>query len=219
MLNTLTFDTLQRKAPSIFSENSAERTSTKYQHISTLKVIEGLMNEGFVPTWADQSQSRLVSKKAYAKHMIRFRRLDARANEHQLFPEIVLINSHDGLSSYRLLAGVYRIVCSNGLVAGHSYDEIRVRHQGNIMRDVIEGTYTVIDNAHKMMDAANQMTAIELNADEKHYLAESAHMLRFEDNNELAEAVKPERLLAPRRREDANRNDLFTVFNVIVNNN
>ncbi len=137
MINALNLETLQRKVPSIFSEDSAERTSDKYQHISTFKIIEGLMKEGFVPTWATQSGSRLENKKGYAKHMIRFRHQEAKLALNQLFPEIVLINSHDGLSSYRLMSGVYRLVCSNGLVAGYSYGDIRVRHQGNIMHDVI----------------------------------------------------------------------------------
>ncbi len=37
-----------------------------------------------------------------------------------LYPELVLVNSHDGLSSYHLIAGVFRLTRSNGLVAGHS---------------------------------------------------------------------------------------------------
>ena len=140
MSNFITLDTLQRKAPSIFTEDSADRTSEKYQHISTSTIINGLMQEGFFPTWVGQSNSRLANKKAYSKHMIRFRHRDTKPSFSQLFPELVLVNSHDGLSSYRLNAGLFRLVCSNGLVAGHSYDEIRVRHQGDIVNNVIEGT-------------------------------------------------------------------------------
>jgi hypothetical protein len=54
MFNTLSLETLQRKVPSIFTDGSAERTSNKYQPISTARVIDGLLGEGFMPTWAAQ---------------------------------------------------------------------------------------------------------------------------------------------------------------------
>ena len=109
MSNFLTIDNLYRKAPSIFSQGSSERTSDKYQHISTLDLIEQLEKEGFRPTVVKQSNSRLESKKSFAKHCVRFRHVDTKPSASHLFPELVLINSHDGLSSYRLYAGLYRL--------------------------------------------------------------------------------------------------------------
>ena len=217
MSNFITLNTLQRKAPSIFTEDSADRTSEKYQHISTSTIINGLMQEGFFPTWVGQSNCRLANKKAYAKHMIRFRHRDTKPSFSQLFPELVLVNSHDGLSSYRLNAGLFRLVCSNGLVAGHSYDEIRVRHQGDIVNNVIEGTYRIIENTQAMIESAEQMASIDLNKEEKDIFVEAAHTLRFEDSA-IGEAIAPEKLLKPRRLEDMRSNDLFTVFNVIQEN-
>lgn len=217
MSNFLTIDNLHCKAPSIFTQDSAERTSDKYQHISTLSVIQGLMNEGFLPTWAGQSNCRLKSKTAFTKHMIRFRHRDVKPSFSSLFPELVLVNSHDGLSSYRLNAGLFRLICSNGLIAGHSYDEIRVRHQGDIVGNVIEGTYKIIENTQQMLESAQQMTAITLDAREKQIFAESAHEIRFEDG-ETGEAISADKFLKLRRREEANANDLFTVFNIVQEN-
>ncbi len=216
MFNTLSLEMLQRQAPSIFSENSAERTSDRYQHISTFKVIEGLIKEGFLPTWAAQSQCRDTNNLVYTKHTLRFRHHNARPTSSGLYPEIVLTNSHDGLSSYRLMAGVYRIVCANGLIAGNSYDEIRVRHQGDIVREVIEGTYTVIENSQKMVKSTSQMSMIELNYDEKIAFAEEAHTLRFKDS-ETGKNIDPAKLLMPRRNADIGA-DLFSVFNVVQEN-
>lgn len=217
MSNFLTVDDLYRKAPSIFTLESAERTSDKYQHISTLSVIDGLMSEGFYPTWVSQSNCRLEVKKAYTKHMIRFRHRDTKPSFTQLFPELILVNSHDGLSSYRLNAGVFRLVCSNGLVAGHTYEEMRVRHQGDIVGNVIEGSYKIIENSNLMVESAQKMASIRLDEQEKQLFAEAAHTLRFEDS-EVGDAIKPMKLLAPRRREEVNANDLFTVFNVVQEN-
>jgi len=150
--------------------------------------------------------------------MLRFRHVDAQPTVSGLYPEIILINSHDGLSSYRLMAGIYRVVCSNGLIAGTSYDEIRIRHQGDIMGEIIDGTYRVIETSKKMISLAEQMSSITLSLPERVIFAEAAHSIRFDDNNSVGGGIEPSKLLAPRRYAETNKNDLFTVFNVVQEN-
>src|SRR3546814_3036217 len=45
--------------------------------------------------------------------------------------EIILLNSHDGTSSYQMLAGMFRFVCQNGLVCGDTVADVRVPHKGD----------------------------------------------------------------------------------------
>ena len=78
MFSSISLDTLKKKVPSVFTEASSSQTSDKYKHISTANVVHGLLNEGFVPTWATQCRTRLADKKAYTKHMLRFRHVNAR---------------------------------------------------------------------------------------------------------------------------------------------
>jgi hypothetical protein len=47
----------------------------------------------------------------------------------QQVPEIILLNSHDGSSSYQMLPGYFRAICTNGLVCGQSFGEVRVPHR------------------------------------------------------------------------------------------
>lgn len=211
MSQFIQLETLHKKVPSIFTEGGSQNTSHQYQSISTFKVMEALMKEGFYPTKAYQSGSRIQENAPFKKHMVRFRHIDAKPSFSEVFPELVLINSHDGLSSYRLNAGLYRLVCSNGLVAGNTYDEVRVRHQGDIIGNVIEGTYTIVNTTHRMLEAVESMKSIQLTTDEKIHFAEAAHQLRFD------ESINPHHLLSARRRQDVN-NDLFSVFNVIQEN-
>jgi len=137
----LSMDQLARVVPSLYTQEGYEKTSNRYQPISTAMVVEKLMSEGFYPTKAYQTCSRTQEKRMFSKHMIRFRRYDFNYATPDYFPEIVLINSHDGLSSYRLMAGLYRLVCSNGLIVGSEYGEVRVKHSGNIIDNVIGGTF------------------------------------------------------------------------------
>ncbi len=217
MFNTLNTERLKQITPSVFTENSAQGTSDKYQHISTAKIVDALLTEGFMPTQATQCNCRKSDNKAYTKHLLRFRHTDARPTPSGLYPEIVLINSHDGLSSYRLMAGIYRIVCSNGLVAGNFYNEIRVRHQGNIVNEVIEGSYSVIEDSRKMIESAEKMSSIKLSIQEKIAFAEATHAIRF-DNSPVSDSIDPSKLLTPRRFEEMNKDDLFTLFNVAQEN-
>ncbi len=218
MLNALTLETLQHRAPSIFSKSSAASTSDKYQHISTIDVIERLKDKGFLPTFATQNHCRLESKEDFTKHMIRFRHQDTQPTVGGLFPELVLTNSHDGLSSYRLDAGLYRLVCSNGMVAGNKYSVVRVRHQGNVVDNVIEGTYDVIETAHKLLEVANKMESIPLTVKEQIAFAETAHEVRFDEKSEISKAIEPRQLLEPRRYAEMGKHDLFTIFNIIQEN-
>lgn len=216
----LSMDAIRAYAPSVFTTSGAESVSSKYQHISTNEVIEGLMREGFMPVLATQSRSRIQEKKAFAKHMIRFRHVDAAQTPELggLIPELVLVNSHDGLSSYRLMAGLFRLVCTNGLVAGETFKEVRVRHQGNIIHNVIEGTYEVMNETRKMLDRAENMGSIILNNDEKQIFAETVHQLRFDGQSVEESGIKPEQFLSARRYQENGKNDLFTVFNVAQEN-
>ena len=107
-------------------------------------MLRGLRKEGFEPFMVAQGASRVEGKSEFTKHMIRMRH----AGQVQTRPEaneIILINSHDGASSYQMLAGMFRFVCCNGLVVGDVADDIRIPHKGNIQGEVIEGAFRVLD--------------------------------------------------------------------------
>lgn len=228
----LTDADLQHYAPSVFTATrNHDTTSDRYTHIPTLAVIDGLRKEGFVPVKAMQCKVRSAHKRDYTKHMLRFRHVNANPTNTQggLVPEIVLVNSHDGLSSYQLMAGIFRIVCANGLVAGDMYDAIKVRHKGDIVHNVIEASYSIVEQTSRMLQAGEQMGAISLQPDEAHILATAAHQLVFTpdsvdpvtgetvEGDVRGKAITVDALLRPRREDDTKR-DLFTTFNVIQEN-
>ena len=96
---------LKRVAPSIYAETAYSGMSTRYSFIPTSQVIAALRKEGWQPVRAIQSRVRDEGKKGYQKHMVRFRHVDALAGNRPLVvgdthPEVVLVNGHDGSSSY-----------------------------------------------------------------------------------------------------------------------
>ena len=219
MIHSISIENLKRITPSIFTTEGAAGTSDKYKHISTIEVVNGLIAEGFMPVKAMQSRTRIANKAPFTKHMLRFRHVSSVPTVGGLFPELVLVNSHDGLSSYRLMAGLYRLVCSNGLVAGDTFKEVRVRHQGDVIGNVIEGTYEVMKEANTLLTHADYMSGVMLSQPEKEIFADAVHQLRFDGDETLTkEAIKPEQFLRPRRYQEKGKDDLFTVFNVVQEN-
>ena len=206
---------LRALVPAAFAVDAHASRSQRYAYIPTATIIEQMIESGFHPTYAAQSGSKEEDANGHAKHMIRFRRGQPTALNESV-PEVVLINSHDGSSSYQLVAGIYRLVCLNGLVVGHDYRSVNVRHSGNAARQVIEGSFEVIDQAARALPRIEQMQHMLLTQDERMMLAISAHQLRF-SNSEVGQSIPAARLLEARRPGDHGR-DLWSTLNVVQEN-
>jgi hypothetical protein len=227
--NALTIDSLRSIVPSAFALAPHESRSSRYTYIPTSEVIAGLMAEGFQPFKAAQGGSRVAGKADFTKHMIRFRHADSINVVGGNVPEVVLINSHDGTSAYKLLSGIFRIVCTNGLVVcDRNMGELSVPHKGNIVNQVIEGSFQIIDDSRKALGTIDAWRGLQLTAGEQNVFAEAAHTLRFGDAEGVADTpITASQLLTPRRSEDRADGgtswsrpapDLYRTLNVVQEN-
>ncbi len=200
---------IQRVAPSIFAEAPHESRSERYSYIPTAAVLTELRREGFQPFMVCQTRVRDEGKREHTKHMLRLRHASqingAEANE------IVLLNSHDGTSSYQMLAGMFRFVCSNGLVCGDTVADVRVPHKGDVAGHVIEGAYEVLHGFERAQESRDAMQAITLDSGEAEVFARAALSLKYDDPDKPA-PITESQVLAPRRFDDR-RPDLWSVFN------
>lgn len=83
------------------------------------------------------------------------------AKNDELNPEIIIKNSYDGSLQVNILAGAFRLVCSNGLVIGLTLDKKSFKHNvNNINLDnidaqiekTIEKTYNLADDFEMLSD-------------------------------------------------------------------
>jgi hypothetical protein len=219
----LSEEALRKFVPSLYAEAPHDSRSERYAYIPSIAVMAGLQKEGFLPVAARQSNPRDEGRREHTKHMVRFRyQGTSLLAVGDTVPEIVLVNSHDGTSSYNLMAGLFRLVCLNGMVVNAgNIANVRVQHSGKsekIVQDVIEGAYTVLSESVKALDAPKNWSQLQLTHGEREILAEGAHTLRFADAEGNVETpIKPTQLLVPRRYAD-NPKDLWTTFNVIQEN-
>jgi len=209
----LSDDQIRRVAPSIFADGKHESRSERYTYIPTIDVLRGLRNEGFQPFMVCQTRVRDQDKREFTKHLIRMRPASEITGED--VNEIILLNSHDGSSGFQLLGGVYRFVCQNGMVAGETIGEVRVPHRGNIVQNVINGAFDVLDGFDLIREQKDSMRAVTLTRDEQHAFARSALALRYDPTDAEAPAPITESQLLNVRRFEDRRDDLWTVFNRI----
>ncbi len=131
--------------------------------------------------------------------------------------EIILINSHDGASSYQMMAGLFRYICHNGLVVGDVFEDIRIAHKGDVKGEVIEGAFRVLEEFEKVEQHADAMKALPLEPREEMAFATAALALRFgersveETGGHRPAPVTAEQLNEARRIEDT-AHDLWTTY-------
>lgn len=227
----LSLEDIQHVAPSVFAQEPWERMSDNYRFIPTIDVVKGLIDNGFQPVSAKQSRTRIEGKQDFTKHILRFRHADAHnaiqefrqrntdlANAPEV-PEIVLLNSHDGGSSYQISLGIFRLICLNGLlVSSGMTQDIKVRHSGHedIVGQVIEGSYKIIEDAPKHVAQIEDWKRLTLDTKEQEIMAEAALEVRGTTLD-----ISPDSLLSARRYGDDGvngRRDLWRTMNTIQEN-
>lgn len=197
----------------IHAENASETTSARYVFVPTTKIIEDMGSLGWVPSKTQVVKTRNVQRQGFQKHLIRFRNETATINGKD-YLEIILINSHDGSSAIRLSLGVYRLVCSNGLVSGSTFESVSVRHTGYCLEKLEKGVSQVLEGAQHLVATIDKMKGFNLNPTEIGKLLSASIALRLPES---ATPVDLDAVNLIRRNEDAS-SDLWTVFNRIQEN-
>lgn len=210
----LTEDQMARMAPSIFAETPSHDVSNRYQFIPTINVVRNLQHEGWFPTKVQECRVRSDENRGFQKHLIRFSRKEMILNGERI--ELVLVNSHNRTAAYQLMVGVYRLICSNGLIVGDTFNKVSVKHINFDPNEIIEASFQIAENASQISDSLNEMKAIDLTQPERKIYAESAALVLYDDLKDCP--FDSDKLLRPKRYQDHNRNDLWHTFNIVQEN-
>ena len=199
-----------------------------------MKVVDDLRKLGYECVDAKQVKARKKSTNGYQKHMLTFEHPDYKIDqvkeveiadgktETQIqkpteYPQLLLTNSHDGGNAFTLSAGIFRLVCSNGLVIKtEDYGSARLVHKGYsfdaVRKLVNEFNVTITE----VLEKVTAMKKVQLTKEQQIQFAKKAALLRFtaksynEDN--IEDVVQLDDLLHAERPEDKG-NGLYEVFN------
>ena len=205
---SLTLDQIKQAAPSVFTTTKASHLTDKYVQTPTSRVVEDLMNLGWQVTKAQEVKSKKY--KGHQKHMVVFRHPDITikgANGDDAFPQILLTNSHDGKAAFNFRVGIFRLVCSNGLVVSDAeFNNLSIRHINYTFETLQTKINEVIEKLPGLVQKINLFKSKTLTQEQMTDFANKAAALR---NKQVINAIE---LLQSTRTQDEG-NDLWVVFN------
>lgn len=220
----LTLDQIRSVAPAVFAMEAHDSRGPRYAYVPTIRPLETLLSAGWQVWECAQQRSRTADRDPYTKHMLRLRHPDKFGGGspslhivHQGVPEVVIINGHDGSAAYRLTAGFFRFVCTNGLMVGTTMGSMVVRHTvGPQTSDevLLAGEKTITEKFPLVMAQVDALQAKKAHWEMERQLAKIAMKARYGDT------VAPfplEDLLNRRRPEDKDPT-LWNALNVVQEN-
>lgn len=199
--------------------------SDKYIQANTMTVVEDLAKLGWFPVQAKQCRNKKNSAGIRSFHMLAFQNPDVKITKTldngekivDTYPRIILTNSHDGFNSFKFMVGLFRLVCSNGLVVcNNQMVDMSIRHINYDFEELRRIVASAIEQVPGIVNTMNEMRTIMLTDEQKTALATEVVKIRKgveDDENYIVDAEVVEDILTPVRNED-NGNDLWTIFNI-----
>lgn len=219
-----TLDELRQHVPAAFATRAALGVSEKYSFVPTDEIITNIMDLG----WELQSAKQVGADES-SRHMIRFTNPKLGLMDlvkDKVRPQIILDNSHNRGSSTLIHMGLFRLICTNGLVVAMPgmFTSIKFKHMGVDRTELQRTLSSVAEQYPKIGEHITTMQEISMNQDAREEFAIKAiarrepHMFIKDDGTIDVSAVtastNPLEIIKPIRGEDEARN-LWNVFNVV----
>ncbi|MCI0537974.1 MAG: DUF945 domain-containing protein [Verrucomicrobiales bacterium] len=209
-------DTLRSRAPSIFASGPMHGVSRRYTFVPTARIVSGLRELDWVPVDVEEQRIRQEARRGFQKHLLRFRLATQMETLDEWNVELVLVNSHDAGCAYQLHAGIYRRICSNGLVLSQgSFAALRFRHAGLEPEQLVQASMRLIEFMPRAGELVQKFQRRVLDAWESLRFAQQALLLRYPSGVEAP--VEADTLLKARRTEDEGTNLWLTMNRVQEN--
>ena len=212
-IESISKEQVKQVAPSVFTKTGSSNVSEKYSHIPTERVMDDMSALGWNVVDAKEIKAR--KNQGFQKHMLVFANPEIIINGNDgdtVFPRILLTNSHDGKNAFTFKAGLFRLVCSNGLViADEQFGEMKIRHMGYDFEALQSLITEMVEKLPLTVESMNRFKNKQLSEEQKQKFALEALGLRFDTENKTFNVNE---FLTPTRKEDEG-SDLWSVFNLV----
>lgn len=222
----LTEDEIRQRCPLVFATSPTNsKVSEKYTVANTYTVIQDMEKLGWKVVRAAQRRATKKSSGRFSYHMVALQNPDIKITKQvdggeeivECFPQIILTNSHDGLSCFQFRVGLYRCICSNGLVISDAeLSEFKIRHIYYSFENLRAVVGRILEALPSKVERMSQMSNVLLSEDQKLDFAKKALSIRKgvkEEELQMDEETYKD-LLTPVRKEDEG-SSLWNVYNVL----
>ena len=215
----LTKDQIRNSSPLVFADAPTNPdVSDKYLFVNTETIIDDLEKLGWLPVQAAQRKSRKKEGTIFSKHMVAFQNPDIKITSKDgddAYPRILLTNSHDGMQAFKFSVGIFRLVCSNGLVvADEQFSDFKIKHKGYTFEELRNVVRQAVEDLPNRVQVMNDMKNRILTEEEKRKMALDAMLIRAGVKELQYDEETIDDILDPKRDADKG-DDLWRVFNVI----
>ena len=215
----LTKEQIRNSSPLVFADAPTNPdVSDKYLFVNTETIIDDLEKLGWLPVQAAQRKSRKAGGTIFSKHMVAFQNPDIQITSkdgEDAYPRILLTNSHDGMQAFKFSVGIFRLVCSNGLVvADEQFSDFKIKHKGYTFGELRNVVKQAVEDLPNRVQVMNDMKNRILTEDEKRKLALDAMLIRAGVKTLDYDEETITDILDPKRDADKG-DDLWRVFNVV----
>jgi hypothetical protein len=212
----LTESQIRETAKSIFTTTGAPNTSNKYSHIPTNQIIQDMEKLGWGVV--DAKQVRARKGDGYQKHLVVFRNNNIvieGTDGDSVYPQVLLTNSHDGKNAFTFTAGLFRMVCENGLViCSKEFENLKIRHYGYNFEELTNVINAMVEKLPLTVESMNRFKTKQLRKEQIFEFAKKAAAIRFGADQLENITINYSALVTPTRPEDKG-DDLWSVFNVV----
>ena len=215
-MNQLSMEQIRTMAPQAFATQAKPGLSDKYLFLPTSQIIEDMSRLGWKVSAAKSSKYRNKDLQDYGTHFIGFFHPDIYIRDAQgeieAYPQVVVFNSHSGRGSFKFELGIFRLICSNGMVVKSTdLGSFQLRHKGYTFEQLQVLIGEAVERMPQLVGRINTFGQRIMSPEEQLAFAQQAFSLR--SDRQLTEADLAE-LLEPRRVQDRG-DSLWLVLNRI----
>jgi len=221
-IKILSLEQAKEKAPAIFATKPADYINlNRYKFTPTTDIINHMDTLGWKLTNAKQSNTKIPLRQNFGVHITEFQHPELYIKNAEggieARPTVVLLNSHDGSRPINFEMGLFRLVCSNGLmVKDKDFGGFKERHTKYTLQEVQNMIEQKMQGLSNTVEKINRWSGIEMSAKDRRSFAIDALALRLGEEK-IAEDYEIMEILAPRRDADA-PNTLWHTFNRVQEN-
>lgn len=215
-MNALTKQEIAEKAPAVYTTQPHPKVSDKYSFLPTHQLIDDMEKLGWSVSDAKMATTKNNVQRMYGKHLITFFNPDIVIKDEkgdvEAYPQVVVVNNHRGYGKLRFELGVFRLVCSNGLIVKEKdMGSFVLRHMGYSFEELRVLVNTAVEALPNVVSKINKFTERIMTQEEQNAFATKALQIRFGEERK-ATSDELNAILNVTRPEDSG-NDLYKVFN------
>lgn len=215
-LTPLTPEQILEAAPQVYTQAPYDKTSKKYTFIPTYQIIEDMKTLGWEVSDAKAMKSTDEIQSKYGKHLVKFFNPNIFISDGQggveAYPQIVILNNHRGWGRFKFEIGVFRLVCSNGLVVkDRDMGSFVMRHLGYSFEELKKLVGDAVAALPDVVQKINVLSERVMTAKEQAEFAKKALQVRLGEERECTDDEVRQVLQSTRKEDDGNT--LWKVFN------